>query len=227
MRPQGLSPITWPDQSEWFDVPKQKRSRDTMQRVFDAAIKLFSSRGFDQTTTEDIASEAGVTKGSIYRRFPDKEALLYTIIEAYRHSRVPHLERWAASEHWSEASCEDVLQFYINVVIGSYRQDAPVIRIIERRALVDPKTSGMIEEMNDWLVASLTRWLTPHLTAFSPEDLAVAVRQAHTMVRAVLVHLILPDDGITPDRMAMLGGDRIEGMIRQTLASFLRLPDPD
>jgi AcrR family transcriptional regulator len=42
-----------------------------------AAVELFEQRGFDQTTTADIAERAGVTERTFFRHFPDKREVLF------------------------------------------------------------------------------------------------------------------------------------------------------
>jgi len=48
--------------------------RERLQR---AAYELFAERGFDPTTTEQIASKAGVTERTFFRHFPDKREVLF------------------------------------------------------------------------------------------------------------------------------------------------------
>lgn len=45
----------------------------TKRRIFNTAIKLFSERGYDNASVEDITAIAGVAKGSLYYHFPKKE----------------------------------------------------------------------------------------------------------------------------------------------------------
>lgn len=52
--------------------------------ILGAALKLFGERGFHGTAVPDIAREAGVGTGTIYRYFPDKEGLVNAL---YRHWR--------------------------------------------------------------------------------------------------------------------------------------------
>ena len=58
----------------------QERSRKTRRDLVDAALRLWSARGFDagidETTVEEIAKEAGVTKGTFYFHFAHKEDIL-------------------------------------------------------------------------------------------------------------------------------------------------------
>lgn len=50
---------------------------DARGRLIRAAVELFVERGFDQTTTADIAQRAGVTERTFFRHFPDKREVLF------------------------------------------------------------------------------------------------------------------------------------------------------
>lgn len=53
----------------------------TFNRIYQSAIKIFSSRGYHKTTMDDIATEAGLTKGAIYWHFKNKKELFKFLIE--------------------------------------------------------------------------------------------------------------------------------------------------
>jgi TetR/AcrR family transcriptional repressor of mexJK operon len=62
-------------------APKQARSKQTKEKIIHAAIGLIQERGFERTTTNDIAAAAGVSVGSFYTYFTDKRQLLLTIFD--------------------------------------------------------------------------------------------------------------------------------------------------
>lgn len=47
------------------------------QRLYEAALTLYAERGYDQTTTADIARHAGVNDRTYFRHFPDKREVLF------------------------------------------------------------------------------------------------------------------------------------------------------
>ncbi len=51
----------------------------TKQRILQAAQRLFALRGYDGTTTRDLASAAGVAEGTIFRHFDNKKAILIEV----------------------------------------------------------------------------------------------------------------------------------------------------
>src|SRR5207245_5303681 len=52
------------------------------QHVLTAARHLFEQRGVEQVTMDEIAHAAGVGKGTLYRRYPDKAALVVALMDA-------------------------------------------------------------------------------------------------------------------------------------------------
>ena len=61
--------------------PKQKRSRDTIQVMLQATARCIAKQGFDGTTSAKIAEEAGISIGSLYQYFENKEQLYNLLME--------------------------------------------------------------------------------------------------------------------------------------------------
>ncbi|NPA32845.1 MAG: TetR/AcrR family transcriptional regulator [Aquificae bacterium] len=59
----------------------EKRS-DTKDKILEAALKLFSRKGFRETTVKDIAKEVGITEGAIYRHFHSKDEIIQELLSS-------------------------------------------------------------------------------------------------------------------------------------------------
>ena len=55
---------------------RQRRSAETRERLFRAALELFAQKGFAETTVEDITESADVGKGTFFNYFPSKDHIL-------------------------------------------------------------------------------------------------------------------------------------------------------
>ena len=55
----------------------------TRERILDAAMELFSAKGFYDTRLDEIAAEASASKGSIYFHFPNKEKLFIALFDQF------------------------------------------------------------------------------------------------------------------------------------------------
>lgn len=54
---------------------------EARQRLYQTAIRLIATRGWQETTLRDVASEAGVSVGLLYRYFPSKRAIVLTLYD--------------------------------------------------------------------------------------------------------------------------------------------------
>src|SRR5512137_1191982 len=59
------------------------RTTATRDKILEAALKLFSQKGFLGATTREIAREAEVAEVTLFRHFPSKEALFEEVIRRY------------------------------------------------------------------------------------------------------------------------------------------------
>jgi AcrR family transcriptional regulator len=55
----------------------ERRREQTRTAIADAAVGLFIERGFGETTMEDVAEAAGVSRRTVYRHFPTKDDLVF------------------------------------------------------------------------------------------------------------------------------------------------------
>src|ERR1700720_1526423 len=55
---------------------RQRRSTETRERLFRAALELFAEKGFAETKVEDITNAADVGKGTFFNYFPSKDHIL-------------------------------------------------------------------------------------------------------------------------------------------------------
>lgn len=61
-------------------MPDTTPNPERNQRILDAAAKLFAHYGYDKTTVNDIAVEAGISKGAVYLHYKSKEDLFDSLI---------------------------------------------------------------------------------------------------------------------------------------------------
>lgn len=63
--------------------PRQSRSQATVDTLLEATARVLVRDGFDGLTTNSVAAQAGVSIGSLYQYFPNKEALVAALIERH------------------------------------------------------------------------------------------------------------------------------------------------
>jgi AcrR family transcriptional regulator len=62
---------------------QEERSERSRAQILEAALALFSSQGYRATSTREIAKRAGVSTGSVYHHFKEKETIFRELLDTY------------------------------------------------------------------------------------------------------------------------------------------------
>src|SRR5215210_2459064 len=63
---------------------RERKKRQTRQRIAETARELFAERGFDQVTVADVARATEVSEQTVFNYFPSKEDLVYWRLGAFQ-----------------------------------------------------------------------------------------------------------------------------------------------
>ena len=72
-------------------MTRAERKAQTREELLDAALRLFQARGFHATSLDQVAAEAGYTKGAVYSNFSSKEDLFFGVYERRVEETLPAL----------------------------------------------------------------------------------------------------------------------------------------
>ena len=94
----------------------QRRSEDRPREICAAALELFAERGFAGTRVDDIAARAGVSKGTLYLYFKDKEEIFGAVV---RNTVAPNIamirETVAASDMPFRLIVQSLLERFVDM----------------------------------------------------------------------------------------------------------------
>src|ERR1700722_15668504 len=92
-------------------TPLQARAAVTVEAICEATIQVLLSHGADRLTTTRVADRAGVSVGTLYQYYPNKQSLLFAVLE-------DHMNKVAAAvEAACERACNQPLSEMIKQVI--------------------------------------------------------------------------------------------------------------
>ena len=108
---------------------------DRRRQLLDAALDLFSRKGFGGATTKEIAAAAGVTEAIIFRHFPSKQALYTAVLDSKAETCGHH--EWLAEIQKRMDRNDDagVLRMLAAAILESYRTGARFERMMLFAAL--------------------------------------------------------------------------------------------
>ena len=105
----------------------QARSTATVQAIMRATARILVKRGYQSTTTNHIAEAAGVSVGSLYQYFPNKEAIVAALLDEHLEATQEFLRRGTANA--LEQPLEDAARGLIEGLLAAHRVDPDLHRV--------------------------------------------------------------------------------------------------
>lgn len=163
--------------------PRQARSRALYNRVLDEAARIFDERGYHATTTNDVAEAAGVSVGSLYQYFPNKDALLVALAERHLDEVRPLLTALSDRLRSQLPDVEELCREIVRAGVAWNETDR--LHELLWRAPRSPALVERLAEIDD----EMTRELEWHLVRLG-HDPDVAALRAQLVVTAIeaIVH---------------------------------------
>jgi AcrR family transcriptional regulator len=141
---------------------RQRQAAERREQILKTALKLFAERGFDATSTRQIAKEAGIAEGLIFHYFPTKASLLTAILEDRLESR--RAFRSELRPLLGDASgkpAAEVLRSVASGWLATLRRDQEIVVVLFTTAQTDPE----VWEAWQALIREGTELLTGYLAA--------------------------------------------------------------
>jgi len=108
--------------------PRQRRARQTVEAILDAVIRILKREGFGAITTNHIAEVAGVSIGSVYQYFPDKQAI-FAALHGRHISEIDRLIQTTLVET-ACSSLEDLVRGMVRAMIDAHTNDPELYELL-------------------------------------------------------------------------------------------------
>ncbi|EJZ09124.1 TetR family transcriptional regulator [Mycolicibacterium fortuitum subsp. fortuitum DSM 46621 = ATCC 6841 = JCM 6387] len=112
-------------------IPQQERSREMVAKIIATAVKMLKKTDPEQITTNAIAARAGVSKGSVYQYFANKEELIHAAIEQLAAEQAPLIEDMLRSVTMEQP--QEAMQASIDILIDFTIANRKLIRYVADR----------------------------------------------------------------------------------------------
>src|SRR3954470_3081357 len=91
----------------------QLRTEETRRKLLKAAEKVFSKVGFEAARLEDIAKEAGHTRGAFYAHFSSKEDLFFALLEQQIYHHLTRIQAIMDASADEAAALKELREYYV------------------------------------------------------------------------------------------------------------------
>jgi AcrR family transcriptional regulator len=168
---------------------RQERGKKRMAELLRAAGQVFADVGYENATTNAIAARAGVSPGTLYQFFPNKQAIAEALANAYA------AKNQALESVFDLSAAEVPLRDLIDQLVDpflEFRRNAPGFETLFVGSVVSRELAERIQALHQQMkqrIADLIQMRAPHLSA------RMIQTAAETSVQIVKAMLPLALDG--------------------------------
>jgi AcrR family transcriptional regulator len=113
-------------------APLQKRSQGLVETIVTATARVLTRQGYEHATTNKVAEAAGVSIGSLYQYFPNKEALIGAVIDRTVQANTERIEaELARSPH---LTLDEKMAMLVRLGFETYNKNRALFRIMFEQA---------------------------------------------------------------------------------------------
>ena len=135
---------------------KSVANKDARERILDVAIDLAEAGGFDNVRQRDVAEQAGVALGTLYKRFRSKEEILSAALERETQMLELKMEHKPAT---GDCEAERLVAFFKITTRGLVRKPNYARAVLRAMASGEPEIAGNVasyhDRMNGLIIAAM------------------------------------------------------------------------
>jgi AcrR family transcriptional regulator len=155
-------------------VPKRERGKLRVAELLQAAIDVFTEKGYEAATMTEIAARAGAPIGSLYQFFPTKGALADTLVQNYAALLLGDLQ--ALEARACELSPQALVESLFGLLRSRPRERAAAIPLAEAR-MDERARRTTFRHMLRKNIAAILRARAPDLSAEAAREMAIVLVQ--------------------------------------------------
>ena len=171
---------------------QQTRSRKTSRALLDAGFDILTEEGLNGLTVPEVSRRAGVSVGTVYRRFGDKEGLLTALVAEFTSAFRDEMHATMRVDRIpAHALPSAVVAVAVRAIVGWYRKNERLLRVFVPLGQGDPATfhQGSQVSQEGRIMFRDLLWPTHSLISHSDPERALDV--AYRLVYAACMHRVL------------------------------------
>jgi AcrR family transcriptional regulator len=172
--------------AQTFPPPRQKRSRQSLERFLDAAESVIRAEGIGELNVSEVARLAGFSVGGLYSRFPTRTALLNAVRARFLDRVETALSAEFAAHKGDDATLEGALNTAIRRIFGHFLAEEAMFRAFLIEAPNNPQFLKGAEEANECRKAMFREAVMVHAGEIRHPEPESALNWIFTLVMAVV-----------------------------------------
>jgi len=198
-------------------APQQRRSIDKKKKILDAAYGVFCAKGFYKTTTIEVARRAGVSVGTLYSYFSDKNDLFNVILDRYDSEFDVLRARVLDPGDGKPRTHREVVRAVMTTLLEQHEASRELNREIKILSFSDPAIAARIDGQAVKIQDAIRSYFNAYREDLRPADLEAATVFVWKTISSIVDAIVFEPPAIDRQRI-------IDATVDALSAYLLRSP---
>ncbi|SDR08891.1 TetR/AcrR family transcriptional regulator [Thermostaphylospora chromogena] len=183
-------------------VRRQERGRRRMESILDAAEEVIAEIGYPATTTNAVAARAGISPGSLYQFFRNKDEILEGLLQRYENEQKEFWRRNLTDED-ALTPLDELIDRLVDAMVA-FKSSRPAFWALFHGSATSDRLAEAARQLHEGVSHRLAEVFGLRSPGLSPERRLTLARMATAMVRAVMPMVVEAEPGDAPGLIAEL-----------------------
>lgn len=185
----------------------QKRSIETKEKIIATAYHLFCTKGYFDTSTNEIAKAAEISIGGLYAHYPDKDTIFMEILDRYNQSFVGVLDRLSGEMPLYQSAPKAWFRRLVEDLVVLHQDSKELNKEMEILSFSKPEVAKVRKAQHEKTRQIMVYFLSNEKIKLKVKDLEASSIILMGLLDVVVEQIVFGDHVIPDDRIAQAGVD--------------------
>ena len=194
--------------------PQQSRSIHKKEKIVIAAMELYCEKGYYKTTTNEIAKRAGVSIGTLYSYFKDKDTVFFEVLDRYHHMFIEAKDELLNQPDLVRTDIRLWMRYLINSLIRVHEESKLLNREIHVISYYNPEVAEIIEKNRQSTMKQTIGFFLEMKDLFEIDDTEAAAAVIFDLISATVDRIVFLQNEISKERLIETAIDMISSYLK-------------
>jgi AcrR family transcriptional regulator len=182
-------------------MPKQLRSINKKEKILEAAMELYYEKGYYKTTTNEIAQRAGVSIGTLYSYFKDKDTVFFEVLDKYHKTFTEAKDEIINDPDLLRTDIKLWLRYLFKSLIKVHEESKLFNREINVISYYNPEVAAIVAKNRQSTMKETVGYFLELKEEFEADDVEAVAAVIFDLISATVDRIVFGQNEISRERL--------------------------
>ncbi len=185
--------------------PKQLRSIGMKEKILETALDLFYEKGYYSTTTNEIAKTAGISIGSLYSYFKNRDSILLDLLDRYHKQFMLFFDQLKNKIDFYNKDKKEWLANLVAGLVEIHKKSRKINKVLNLLYYADPDVAAVLDRQKEESRQIVTAYFIRYKDEIKADDPEAAAIISFDFISAIVDRIAFGKNPVGKERIIRTG----------------------